>query len=405
MVGPVLRARCPTSLQGRARLAPKPPRAQGPPSGVPVTAGRQPSSLGTADRRVLRVGAVLHGTGALTIDHLPPLHGHFRVLTITLLPPWPSRSSPSPRFPAWWSGPASAGPRSSPTAPPWPGRYCWRSRPTGSRRRSPTGRRSGGAARGGRRPAGLAGHLHPAATGRSHPRARPSAASRPRRVDLGEIGLPGPLWAALLVIVVGCSATVAIALTVRRLAGEQAARRALPYLALTPASVWIATSMDAFFMGVGAWGVALLVLGRGRFARILFWAAAGVLLGALPYLSYGLVPYLPIPVVVAVAVRPPLVAVLARAGRGGGGDDRVRRRGLPVARRGGRHPRAVGGRSRRRPPLSVLPGGQSGRTRPAHRARPPAVGLTRAGRAVSPRASPSWWPPPWWRCSPWTSAG
>ncbi|MDP9864827.1 MULTISPECIES: hypothetical protein [Streptosporangium] len=119
---------------------------------------------------------------------------------------------------------------------------------------------------------------------------------------LAEAGLPGPFWAAVLAVAVGCSATVAVALTVRRLAGEESARLALPYLALTPAAVWIATTMDAFFAGVGAWGVALLVSGgRGR-GRVLS-GAAGVLLGALPYLSYGLVPYLLIPVVAAVVAR------------------------------------------------------------------------------------------------------
>ncbi|MGW5688639.1 hypothetical protein [Nonomuraea sp. NPDC003754] len=123
---------------------------------------------------------------------------------------------------------------------------------------------------------------------------------------LAAAGLRGPAWAALLVVAVGCSATVAIAVTVRRLAGETMARRSLPYLALTPAAVWIATSMDAFFAGVGAWGVALLVLGR---AWIAF--AAGLLLGALPYLSYGLVPYLLIPVVAGVVARVPRATVLA----------------------------------------------------------------------------------------------
>ncbi|MBO4276078.1 hypothetical protein GSF24_36565, partial [Microbispora triticiradicis] len=77
---------------------------------------------------------------------------------------------------------------------------------------------------------------------------------------LAAAGLPGPFWAAVLVVVTGCSATVAIGLAVRRVSGEEAARRALPYLALSPAAVWIATTMDAFFAGVGAWGTALLLL-------------------------------------------------------------------------------------------------------------------------------------------------
>jgi hypothetical protein len=128
---------------------------------------------------------------------------------------------------------------------------------------------------------------------------------------LAAIGLPGPLWAALLVITVGCSAPVAIAITMSRLAGEDAARQALPYLALAPWAVWIATTMDAFFAGVGAWGVALLLLGRGTFGRAACGFGAGVLLGALPYLSYGLVPYLLIPVTVALLAGVPRGAVLA----------------------------------------------------------------------------------------------
>ncbi len=128
---------------------------------------------------------------------------------------------------------------------------------------------------------------------------------------LAAIGLPGPLWAALLVITVGCSATVAIAITMSRLAGEDAARRALPYLALAPWAVWIATTMDAFFAGVGAWGVALLLLGRGTLGRTACGFGAGLLLGALPYLSYGLVPYLLIPVTVMVLARVPRGVVLA----------------------------------------------------------------------------------------------
>ncbi|MEU8197825.1 hypothetical protein AB0C10_29000 [Microbispora amethystogenes] len=128
---------------------------------------------------------------------------------------------------------------------------------------------------------------------------------------LDAVGLPGPFWAAVFVVAVGCSATVAIGLAVRRVSGEEAARRALPYLALSPAAVWIATTMDAFFAGVGAWGTALLLLAlrgdggsraRGRAGRIALGLSAGVALGALPYLSYGLVPYLLIPCAAAAVV-------------------------------------------------------------------------------------------------------
>ncbi|MEV4252750.1 hypothetical protein AB0J52_06225 [Spirillospora sp. NPDC049652] len=110
-------------------------------------------------------------------------------------------------------------------------------------------------------------------------------------------GLHGTLWPALLIIGVGASAAVAIAVTVRVVADEQTARRALPFLVLSPLSLWIATSMDAFFLGIGAWGVAFLALRRPL--------AGGVLLGALPFLSYGLLPLLALPSVVLWITRPP----------------------------------------------------------------------------------------------------
>jgi hypothetical protein len=121
---------------------------------------------------------------------------------------------------------------------------------------------------------------------------------------LRRAGLGGPGWAATLIIVVGGSSVVAIAIAMRRVAGEPAARRAVPFLVLAPFAVWIATSMDALFLGVGAWGVALLALGCGP-GRSPVWAfAGGVALGALPYLSYGLVPLLAVPLTVVLVTRP-----------------------------------------------------------------------------------------------------
>ncbi|GLY88041.1 hypothetical protein [Actinoallomurus iriomotensis] len=70
-------------------------------------------------------------------------------------------------------------------------------------------------------------------------------------------GLNEPGWAAALVIAVGTSSTVAIAMTIRTLADEETARRALPFLVLAPTVICLATSMDAFFLGAAAWAVAL----------------------------------------------------------------------------------------------------------------------------------------------------
>lgn len=131
---------------------------------------------------------------------------------------------------------------------------------------------------------------------------------------LDRVGLAGPGWAAAVIIAAGSSAVVAIAITVKTLAGTAAARRALPFLALAPFAVWLATSMDALFLGVGAWAVALLALAAGPSSagRAAGAFCSGLLLGALPYLSYGLLPLFAVPAAVLAVTRPrwPVVAVL-----------------------------------------------------------------------------------------------
>ena len=103
------------------------------------------------------------------------------------------------------------------------------------------------------------------------------------------IGLSGELWAAALVIGAGSSAVVAVAITVRALGDEAAARAALPFLVLAPFAITVATSADAFFLGVGAWAAAALATGVRRGSAVLL-GLGGLLAGSLPYLSYGLLP-------------------------------------------------------------------------------------------------------------------
>lgn len=107
---------------------------------------------------------------------------------------------------------------------------------------------------------------------------------------LDRVGLRGGGWAGVLVILVGSSAGVAVAVTLRALGAAVAARRALPALVLFPGAVWAGVSADGLFAGVAAWGIALAVLGvrRGGRRGIPVAAAAGLLLGATGYLSYGL---------------------------------------------------------------------------------------------------------------------
>lgn len=123
-------------------------------------------------------------------------------------------------------------------------------------------------------------------------------------VLLDRVGLGGAGWAAALFVLVGASAVPAVLITLRTLglvradgpldgtAAERIARTVAPALVLAPAALWVATSADAFFAGVLAWGVALLALAsdRGRRGAVRWTCAvaAGLLLGACPILSYGL---------------------------------------------------------------------------------------------------------------------
>jgi hypothetical protein len=104
-------------------------------------------------------------------------------------------------------------------------------------------------------------------------------------VMLDRIGMGGATWAAVV-----CTAA-AILVTLGALGDGDMARRAVPFLALAPAAIWIAVSADAFFTGVAAWGMALLAMAAGRTVR---WPRAAaisssVLLGFGAYLSYGLI--------------------------------------------------------------------------------------------------------------------
>lgn len=122
---------------------------------------------------------------------------------------------------------------------------------------------------------------------------------------LGEAGLGGAGWAAAVMIAAGCSAACAALIASRETSGEDLARAAAPFLVLLPAFVWIATSADALFMGVAAWGVTLAVLATGRIgaraAGLSF--AGGAVLGCAIFLTYGAVLLAGIPLIVTIARR------------------------------------------------------------------------------------------------------
>jgi hypothetical protein len=133
-------------------------------------------------------------------------------------------------------------------------------------------------------------------------------------VLLDWLGLTGGGWAAAVCMIAGSSACVAVAITVRNVAGERLARHAVPYLVLAPAALWIGVSADAFFLAVAAWGIALLAVAtrRAGLRGDLFAAGSGLLLGYMLYLSYGLVLMAAVAAAVLVArrrVRPGLVCL------------------------------------------------------------------------------------------------
>jgi len=128
-------------------------------------------------------------------------------------------------------------------------------------------------------------------------------------------GLTSAPLNAALVVAGGALAGVAALVALREVAGEDVARVAAPFFALLPAVIWWQTA-DAFFAGVSAWAITLVVLASGRTgARADGLAVAGGLLfGVTAFLSYGLVLCAIVPVVVCVArrrVRPLVLASLA----------------------------------------------------------------------------------------------
>ncbi len=144
----------------------------------------------------------------------------------------------------------------------------------------------------------------------------------------GRTGLDRLDVAVTLVLAGWGAAMVATLVALRDLAGEAAARRAAPVLALAPGAVWAGTSVDAFYTGLTAVGIASLVVatgvdpaGRsggssGRRADLLA-AGGGAVLGVALLCSYGTLAALAIPVTVALLrrrVRPLVVsAVVATA--------------------------------------------------------------------------------------------
>lgn len=125
-------------------------------------------------------------------------------------------------------------------------------------------------------------------------------------VGLERIGLGGPEWGGVITALIGSTGIVAVLVTLRALADSRTARRAAPFLALTPAVIWVVVSADGIFMALGAWSVALGALAlahRGRVRGVALALGAGIGLGATLFMSYGLVLFLPVALAVLILGR------------------------------------------------------------------------------------------------------
>ncbi len=111
-------------------------------------------------------------------------------------------------------------------------------------------------------------------------------------VGLVRVGLGGDYAAGLVVTLLAATTSVGVLVALRALGHEPVARRAAPFLVLSPAAVFAAVSADAVFAVATTWGLAALALGATRPRRLSVAAAwsvlAGLLLGAAVMMSYGL---------------------------------------------------------------------------------------------------------------------
>jgi hypothetical protein len=118
----------------------------------------------------------------------------------------------------------------------------------------------------------------------------------------------------LLVTALGCLSVPLVAVAVRSLCHEPAARRLLPVLVLAPYAVWLAVSMDAVVLTICAGAIACGVIGSER-GRPPWWAVgAGVLLGIGALFSYSAAWLGASLIVVYFVRRRPLLNVLSGVG-------------------------------------------------------------------------------------------
>jgi methylthioxylose transferase len=134
---------------------------------------------------------------------------------------------------------------------------------------------------------------------------------------LAAVGLGSPWVTGALSYLGVAIVPVAVLITVRRVVSESVARATAPFLALAPYAVWMGTSADALYTAVAASGVACLTLAlrtSSAAGRRSLAFGAGLLLSLGLFLTYGVVPFLLLPIVITAALRPPRRVVLEAGG-------------------------------------------------------------------------------------------
>jgi methylthioxylose transferase len=107
---------------------------------------------------------------------------------------------------------------------------------------------------------------------------------------LAYVGLGGP-WVVGALSFIGIALIVsAVGVAVRTVTGGDAMRLVLPFSVIAPFAVWLGTSADAFFSGIAAWGITLVLLAvrrRDLTIRLTFGFTGGLCLAGALFLTYG----------------------------------------------------------------------------------------------------------------------
>jgi hypothetical protein len=129
-----------------------------------------------------------------------------------------------------------------------------------------------------------------------------------------KVGVHRPEVIGILLTLLACAYVPVLAVGVRSLCHETAARRLLPILVLAPYAVWLAVSMDAIVLLLAAIFVTLGVVGSEPGRRPIWALGSGLVLGLDAMLNYAVV-WLGVSVIAVYFVRRrPLLNVITAVG-------------------------------------------------------------------------------------------